>query len=231
MFIPSTSKLKKKNIIVLLFIGLFLLNSCKLDMLKIDSFENKEQAIVALKKNVDALEMFSKESYNKYEEFTIIESNFFGNIENVIAYKMELHNTVLKYLKVKYVVINKKYDRIEYHIKSKKGYDSGFYFSLSNNKNYEMLNDKKITEFTNRGSYFEFDNKTALINDDKHGWYTEKIFDNWYFFEQDYDYLEFIEYIYDDIVNMKQSSKYYLENKEIFEKYNPHKIDKSENDE
>ena len=50
MFIPPTSKLKKKNIIVLLFIGLFLLNSCKLDMLKIDSFENKEQAIVALKK-------------------------------------------------------------------------------------------------------------------------------------------------------------------------------------
>ena len=71
------------------------------------------------------------------------------------------------------------------------------------------------------GTYLEFDNKTALMSQ-RYGWYTEQICDNWYFYEEDWDYLNFMKYIYDDINTMNPPSKYYQEHIKWFEKYNPH---------
>ena len=128
--------------------------------------------------------------------------------------KLKIEEVII-YYSDKYISYN-----INFTIKHKFGTYCGFYYSFENNKNYHTYNGSTMKEEKEDGSYLEFDDKTVLFGS-RYGWYTEKICDNWYFYEEDWDNLNFMKYIYDDINNMNPPSKYYQEHKEWFEKYNP----------
>ena len=195
-----------------------------------DGFENKEQVINAVKENINILNQLTKELYDKYGDSNklsvSIENKFFKTFKESFEYKTKLSMYIFKNLRIDYIIINtnKKtlgYD-VKYVVKNKFGTYIGFYFALDDNKNYEVWSINDIAEFKEDGVYLEFDDRTALF-DSRHGWYTEKICDNWYFFEQDFDNLNFIKYIYDDINNMNPASKFYEKNWASFVRYNPYK--------
>ena len=52
---------------------------------------------------------------------------------------------------------------------------------------------------------------------EKFGWYTEKICDNWYYYEEDWDHFNFINYIKDDLKHMKEYNEIYNRFTEYFD--------------
>ena len=192
---------------------------------------NKSQIINAAKDNNEDLYLLTKEMYDKYNDpnkklYTLyIENKFFKN-KYSYSYRSALSKRLFEIMKIDYVAVyynnNYKKNSVEYFVRNVIGDRSGFYYSFDNNKNYYCFDDEIMERLKDEGLYLEFGNKTVLF-DSNHGWYTEKICDNWYYFEEDFDYLNFIKYVYDDIINMNPPNKYYQKNKQFFEKFNPHK--------
>ena len=204
-----------------------------IELFVLDGFKSKEEVIITVKENIDDLNKFTQEIYynfyKKKDFFITIENKFIKKWNNSNEYKTKLSNRIFKICKLNYIAIDYNENKIKFSVKCRFGTYCGFYYSFNNNKNYEKINESiKKDRYT---SYFELGKETALIWQMKSGWYTEKIYNNWYYYEDDWDYLNFIKYIYDDIVNISTFSEYHQKHKNSFEKYNPHKIDKSDNDE
>ena len=203
---------------------------CVIEFFDLDGFESKEEVIIAIEENINDLNKLTQEMYYKFQNDSrraTIENSFLRTSNKSFIYKTILSNKVFKNMKIRYVYINYDEKKIKFSVKCKFGTYCGFYYSFDNNKNYE-----KITESIKQDkltSYFELGNKTALLWQMKSGWYTEKIDDNWYYYEDDWDYLNFIKYIYNDIINISTLSEYHQKYKNSFEKYNPHKLDENEN--
>ena len=190
-----------------------------------DGLNNKNEIIQLVKENIEELNILTKEIYSEFNN----NKRFFVYIDNKIfrdksdyEYKTELSKRVFKKLRIDYVRIGYDEKNVKYVVKNKFGDVCGFYYSFDNEKNYYSFDKNTMDQIKEDGRYLEFDDRTALF-DSRHGWYTEKICDNWYFFEQDWDNLNFIKYIYDDINNMNPASKFYEKNWASFVRYNPYK--------
>lgn len=193
-----------------------------------DGFKNKEQVINAVKDNFNDLILLTNEMYDKYNDtdkhlYTCYIDNKMFKFNNGYSYKTTLSNKIFKKLRIDYVAIN--YDSncrkhsVKYVVKNKFGDECGFYYSFDDDKNYETIIKEHLQKTM---SYIELATKTAFLSQMKSGWYTEKICDNWYFFENDFDNLNFIKYIYDDIINVATMSEYHQKHKQSLKKYNPH---------
>lgn len=193
-----------------------------------DGFINKQQIINAVKENISDLNILTNEIYNMYinKEFysCYIDNRLFKSNKDY-SYKTPLANKIFNIMRIDYIGIyynsNYKKHSVEYIVRNKFGTVCGYYYSFNNDKNYYYFDNDNFEQLKELGQYVELNNITIYFNS-RHGWYTEKICDNWYYFEQDFEYLNFIKYVYDDIVNMNPPNKFYQENKQFFEKYNPH---------
>ena len=74
----------------------------------------------------------------------------------------------------------------------------GFYYSKNDNKCLR-----------NTSNYITNGKWTVHFFQEKSGWYTEKICDNWYYYEEDWDHFNFINYIKDDLRQMKEYNEIY----------------------
>lgn len=223
MFVIKCFSLRKAVLMVLLLIVCGILSSCVVEIFEIDGFETKEQLIETIKDNIIDLNKLTEDLYIKHKgynkRFIVIKNKLFKDNQSY-SYTTELSKNIFNRLRINYVAIYYDENRIEYNVRNKFGYDIGFYYSFDNDKNYETIIKENLQKTM---SYIELDTKTAFLSQMKSGWYTEKICDNWYFFEKDFDNLYFIKYIYDDIANFATMSEYHQVYRNSFEKYNPHK--------
>ena len=198
------------------------MSGCIIEFFSSDGFDSKEQVINAIKENIENLEVFNNEITNKFKTFDIIENSLFKTYHTSKEYKTQLSEKMFKNMKLKDISIIYDDKRIKYSTRNKFGTHCGFYYSFDDDKNYIGFSEDTMKELKEKGMYLEFGDRTALI-DLRGGWYTEKVCDNWYFYEQDYDNYNFMKYIYDDINNMNPPSKYYENNWYQFDRYNPYK--------
>lgn len=223
MFTFKTLDLKRIIVIIIILIMLFVLSSCIINSLDIGGFNNKEEIIALIKENIDDLNELTQEIYNKFNNgnkfYIIIENKTFKTFNHSFEYKTLLSYRVFNKFKIDFIAVHYDEKRVKYSVRTKFGTYVGFYYDLNDNKNYEGGTALKTGKLT---SYFELKEKTALLWQFKSGWYTEKISDNWYYYEDDWEYLNLIKYIYDDIINIGTLSEYHQKYKHSFEKYNPH---------
>lgn len=225
-------KLRKIFIILSLFF-VNVLYSCM--PYKSERFNNKNQIIDAVKENIDDLNALVKELDQKFKdvENLTIENKLFKIWNNSKTYYSKTSIEIFKKLKINYISVanydddtkdsikykfgddiymNYKDCRISFNIKNSFGYNCGIYYSLDNDSNY------LYSKQSNSDLYISTNIYTAHISIDslRSGWYTEKICDNWYYYEEDYDNLYFINYIKEDLKQLDIYPKIYNRFKEYF---------------
>ena len=227
MYIYNVITLKKTVFVLAILALVSVLHSCAREVFEIDGFKNKKEIITLIEENIDDLNELTLEMYIKFQDRNrdvVIENSFFKTFNHHNEYKTKLSNIIFDKMRIKYIYIDYNKKRVDYSIRCKFGTYIGFYYSFDDNKNYYNYSDRVIENAKENHSYIEYDNITVSWDFIKHGWYTEKICANWYFYEEDWDYLNFIKYIYDDVVNDSNMKECYQEHKRFFEKYNPHNV-------
>ena len=160
-----------------------------------NSFQTKEDVIVAVQENIKDINLLIDRIRNiaNKKSFVIIE-NVKKTYNNSIIVKEKDINDIFKKLKLTDISVRNNDDKeICFNVK----YNSysnvcGFYYSQNDNPMYDGRN--RSVEYP----CIQYSNWTLMFGQ-RYGWYTEKIFDNWYYFEQYDGARSVIKYIEDDL--------------------------------
>lgn len=160
-----------------------------------DSFESKEEVVIAVKSNANDINGIINKIMDatKDNDFTIIENDN-KKFKNSIVLKNNEIDNIFKELKLNDISIRKNDDvQINFNVRFN-SYSNicGFYYSKNDNPMYDGK--KRNIEFP----YIQYNNWTLLLGR-RYGWYTEKIIDNWYYYESYEGPRTVVKYIEDDL--------------------------------
>ena len=187
---------KSLNIILILIIYVFI-SSCNLIVIDNKSYKNKNEIINVVKNNLTELNSFVAMLTDVYSnmEPIIIKQDTILKFNSETKHNNTLYKNVFNKFNISAIRINNsmmRNDKNRIVFETYKKYSAtycGFYYSQNDNQYYSIDNNNSIAN----------GNWTIHFFQEKSGWYTEKICDNWYYYEEDWDQFNFINYIKDDL--------------------------------
>ena len=162
-------------------------------------FKTKEEVIYAVKDNIRNLDKFLNEIdkiESDKEYFTIEKNDEHKMYKDSFVLNSDYINDLFEKLKIGVCYIDKSDGTISFEVNfyTFSNY-CGFYYSHNDNPMYDETNRNIEYPCIQYG-------KWTLMFGSRYGWYTEKIFDNWYYYEQYEGARNVIKYIEDDLKNM-----------------------------
>lgn len=225
----------KLRIVSIVLLSISIIISGCTQIFSSDQYTKKQDVVKYVKDNIDDLNLLIKELKQEFknEEYVTIENKLFKIWNNSKTYYSKTSMEVFERLKIDYISIlnysdatkdsirtkfgddiymNYKDYRIMLKIKNPSGCNFGVYYTLEDDKYY--LHSKKDES----DLYISSDNYMAYIKKDslRSGWYTEMICDNWYYYEEGYDDLHFLNYIKEDIKQLDIYPRIYDRFKKYF---------------
>lgn len=162
------------------------------------SFKTKEEVIYAVKDEVEILNEFINEVIKMpIATFSIIEKPKTKKVfKNSISLDISNIDQIFEKFKIKYISIYKKDKILKFEVKFNTFSNyCGFYYSYDNNAIYDNQDWKDEYPLIHKNNW-------TLLFESRYGWYTEKICDNWFYYENYEGPRKVIGYIEDDLKDM-----------------------------
>ena len=195
--------IKKVRIVVLLTIFLSstsceILNSYIVEPEE-NGFKTREEVINTVKNNIDILNELLND-INKMEidkeYFTIEKDKARKMYKDSLVLDFDYINDLFEKIKIKVINIDKSDKTITFSVNFYTfSNNCGFYYSYDDNANYDNKDWKDEFPFIHKDDW-------TLLFGSRYGWYTEKICDNWFYYENYDGPRKVIRYIEDDLKDM-----------------------------
>ena len=175
-------------------------------------YKNKNELVLDINNNIYVLNNLISTLKNNF-------SNEYVKIENqkkLINDSIEYHDAFIDdlYKKMHLQLISVDFDNniIIFIPKASINYEERypkFYYSLDGKSHFEYIYKKLFKEDDINICFDKWQINLSVYKNqyDRHGWYIEKLDNNWYYAEEDFGYLRAIDYIKDDLIKIGRYSE------------------------
>lgn len=207
---------KRKNFSIYKFLYCIFYILISVNVLSCSNIEkkyiNKNELVLDINNNIDVLNNLISTLKNNFSNEYVKIENQKKLINDSIEYHDAFIDDLYKRMHLKLISVDFDNNIVIFIPKASITYEERypkFYYSLDGKSHFEYIYKKLFKEDDiNISSEKWIINLSVYKNQyNRHGWYIEKLNNNWYYTEQDYGYLRAIDYIKEDLIETGRYSE------------------------
>lgn len=192
-------------VVIIAFIGLLPMLIIQYQVSNHKDWHNRNEVIASVKDNIDDLNILVNDLYKEYKnemECITIENKYPLMYEDSVIFDNDRFNSLFENLKIKIIYCYPKDNKILFYLYTDYNVTTFIYYSLGDFSNYYYISKVDPDNF----DIISTDIWTICFSkkDDTFGWYTEKIFENWYYGEVYIEGFKALKYIENDLKTMER---------------------------